>query len=139
MNEQATIDDISNRTLKLMIDDLFIENAKLKQLEKQVNASKQIVVQYAQKIGAKALYGNTAKVSIVSRSTYKAIDEPSLIVKLTEEGLLDDLLSINTYKLADKFKKHDLSYEDFKDVVQENISTYVHGVYELKEKEGEDT
>ena len=79
--------------------------------------------------------GNNAKVSITSRTNYKKSDEEGLQKKLEQDGILNEVLAVDQYKLAKQFKDNEIEFSDYEDVVDMSVSTYIGRVTEIKDKE----
>ena len=91
--------ELSQDTIKSMIDEYVKLNKQKKELEKQMEQNKKILIDFAQKNKLKKIYWNEEKLSIVSYKWVKIIDKEKLKERLEKLGVLNETLEVDRFKL----------------------------------------
>lgn len=136
-DEKITAWSLWERTIKNLIE----EYSKFAQTEKSASENKKelswILSEYAKEKWVTKLYWETKKVTIWSKTTYKPREwmENEVIEKLNNDHILDEILSINNDTLWKKFNHDELSYDDYKNIIEKKVSIFVSRSSDLKDDE----
>lgn len=136
-DEKITAWSLWERTIKNLIE----EYAKFAQAESSAKNNKKelswILSEYAKEKWVTRLYWETKKVTIWSKISYKPREwmDSEVIKKLDDDHILDDVLSVNNDALWKKFNNDELSYDDYKEIVEKKISIFVSRSSDLKDSE----
>lgn len=98
-DEQVSIADLWQTTIKRLIDEYGLLSKQISELEKQKNLLKEQLVAYAQDVKLPRIFGDTFKLSLVSRDFLGITDEDSLKEKLLHLNLLEQAIKVDTTKL----------------------------------------
>jgi len=109
--------ELSENVIKAMIDEYVKLNKQKKDLEKQLEQSKKILIDFAKKNNLKKIYGNEEKLSIVSYKWVKILDKTKLREKLEQLGLLEESLEIDRFKLKKLLDSWKLTNTDLSDLI----------------------
>lgn len=126
-DHEVTLDDASTSTVKKMIDSYRHVSEQKKALENKLAVYKQLLVQYAQEHGYKRLYGNTTKLTVTYRSSYKHHQELVEELKNTRSTLwnVDDILRINDHAINQHIKDNTIPYEQVQEFVYRDDIVYL--------------
>jgi CRISPR/Cas system-associated exonuclease Cas4 (RecB family) len=136
-DEKITVAELGEMSVKKLIEKYALTYEKFKRFEGEKDVLKEELVNYAKEKGLKKLYGETKKLSMSEKVTYSPLadQKETLEQKLDEAGVLDEVLNIDSNKLARKFKDGTLEYGEFKECVGKKETLYVSRVSDLKEEE----
>jgi hypothetical protein len=91
--------ELSEDTIKSMIDEYVKLSKQKTNIEKQMKQNKEILEKYAKRNDFKKLYGNEYTISISSLKNFKVLDKEKLKQYLEEKNLLEEVLEIDRFKL----------------------------------------
>ena len=136
-DEKVSVGTMWEMTIKHLIEEFTTTNEMYKQLESEKDMLGSTLVEYAKEKWCKKLYGETKKLAITQKTTYSILKETIEILwkKLTEKGILDDVMAIDYNKLWEKFKTNKLDYTEFKELVSKKDTLYISRTSDLKENE----
>lgn len=106
IDEEVSVADLAPTTIKRLVDEYVIAKKHLKEQEKKVEMMADLLKKYAHHHNLLALYGQSAIVGF--RATYKLTihDKDTLSTFLKQEGIFDQLASINHATLTSFIKKN---------------------------------
>ena len=91
--------ELSEDTIKSMIDEYVTLSKQKSEIEKQMKQNKEILEKYAKRNDLKKLYGNKHTISISTLKNFKILDKEKLRQYLEEKNLLEEVLDIDKTKL----------------------------------------
>ncbi len=109
--------ELSEDVIKSMIDHYVKLNKQKKDIEKQLEQDKKILIDFAQKHWLKKIYGNDEKLSIVSYKGIKILDKDKIKEKLEQLGVLDQTLDVDRFKLKKLLDSWKITNTDLQDLI----------------------
>ena len=109
-------------TIKKLIDQYAEYSQKATEANKEKEAIKEIIIEYAQKKGLEQLFWEKYKLSVSKTDNYSAKDIEELKLLLQKKNLMDDAIDIPYYKLNALVKDQKLSQEEIKNYLNKKDS-----------------
>ncbi len=109
--------ELSEDVIKSMIDHYVKLNKQKKDIEKQLEQDKKVLIDFAQKHNLKKIYGNEEKLSIVSYKGIKILDKDKIKEKLEQLGVLDQTLEVDRFKLKKLLDSGKVTNTDLQDLI----------------------
>ncbi len=138
-DEAITLDSLWNTTIKALIDQHSKISKQHKALEAEKKEYSKLLGQYGADNDFKKLYGHDFQLRIGESTRYSINKdtEETLLKKLKEHNLLDDLLSIDVFKLAKLFKDGTLDEAERSSLIHKNTSYSAWRAKWIKDKDKE--
>jgi len=109
-------------TIKKLIDQYAEYSQRATEANKEKEAIKEIIVEYAQKKELEQLFWEKYKLSVSKTDNYSAKDIEELKLLLQKKNLMDDAIDIPYYKLNALVKDQKLSQEEIKNYLNKKDS-----------------
>jgi len=109
-------------TIKKLIDQYAEYSQKATEANKEKEAIKEIIIEYAQKKELEQLFWEKYKLSVSKTDNYSAKDIEELKLLLQKKNLMDDAIDIPYYKLNALVKDQKLSQEEIKNYLNKKDS-----------------
>ncbi len=128
-------EDLSEDTIKTLIDNYVSTKNKIKELEKQIEWTKQILIDFANKNNLKRLFWKQFKITISQREDYKILNEQWLKTILEKQNLLNEVLKLDKFKIARLIKENKINIQKLDKYLDKNIITTLRGSVNWNENE----
>ena len=109
-------------TIKKLIDQYAEYSQRATEANKEKEAIKEIIIEYAQKKELEQLFWEKYKLSVSKTDNYSAKDIEELKLLLQKKNLMDDAIDIPYYKLNALVKDQKLSQEEIKNYLNKKDS-----------------
>jgi putative RecB family exonuclease len=109
--------ELGEDIIKSLIDEYVKLNKQKKELEKQMEQDKEILLKFAKRNNLKKIYGNKEKLSVVTYKWIKILDKEKLKEKLEKLGILDETLEVDRFKLKKLLDSGKLKNTDLQDLI----------------------
>lgn len=114
--------ELWDTTIKKLIDQYVEYSQKATEANKEKEAIKEIIIEYAQKKELEQLFWEKYKLSVSKTDNYSAKDIEELRQLLQKKNLMDDAIDIPYYKLNALVKDQKLSQEEIKNYLNKKDS-----------------
>lgn len=117
--------ELSEDTIKQMIDDYVKLSKQKSDIEKQLKQNKQVLEKFAKEKNLKKLFGNEHQISISILKNVKILDKEKLKEILDKEWVLQEVLDIDRFKLKKLLQEKWLVFD--KGLIEETESIVFRG------------
>ena len=117
--------ELPEDVVKRLIDEYVQLNSQKKEIEKQMEENKKILLDFAKKNNLKKIYGNNEKLSVVSYKWIKILDKEKLKEKLEQLGLLNEALEVDRFKLKKLLDSWKITNTDLQDLIDYTESLWL--------------
>ena len=123
MNDEF-VSNLSDRSIKTLIDDFWRKNEEKKKLEKDLNEMKNIFVEYVnqKEEDIEKIYWNDYEIKIKENQYYKYPQKEQFLERLKQYWDIDKVMDISFQKVKKAFDSEDIDIENYKDVIEKSKS-----------------
>ena len=123
MNYQDENFEMSEKTIKKLVDEYAQTSKEINMKKKQQDVIKNILVKYLHEKWFKALFGEKYSIKESILKNVKIVNKKNTKTKLTELGILDEAMEVDRFKLKRMLDNGSLDINDLEDLIEINESS----------------